>query len=88
MLSLQACAIGKPPPPVAAISAPAQATPAARIAEIKRQLARLCPTPLDDAALERAAAYVETHRDKDVVAIVDDLSRLDGESRICRGLNI
>jgi hypothetical protein len=66
----------------------AQPTPAARKAEIARQLARLCPVPLSDAALERAAAYVETHRDAGSLAIVNDLSRLDAEARICRGSKI
>lgn len=74
-------------PPIAAIRAvQAQATPEARRAEIRRQLARICPTPLSDADLERAAAFVETHRDKDAVAIVRELSRLDAEARVCRGL--
>ncbi|WP_428988637.1 hypothetical protein [Methylocapsa aurea] len=66
----------------------AQPTPAARKAEIARQLARLCPVPLNDAALDRAADYVETHRDAGAVAIVNDLSRLDGEARVCRGMKV
>ena len=62
-----------------------KATPEARRAEIKRQLSRICPVPLSDDALERAARYVERHRDKDALAIVNELSRLDAESHVCRG---
>ncbi len=88
MLSLQACD-GERPAPVAAVrTVLAQDTPAARRAEIRRQLSRLCPVPLSDAALERAAAFVETHRDAGAVAIVQDLSRLDGEARVCRGIKV
>lgn len=85
ILSLAACDDGGPPPIAAVRAVTAQTTPEARKAEIKRQLARICPTPLGDADLERAAAFVETHRDKDAVAIVRDLSRLDAEARVCRG---
>lgn len=74
------------PPPVAAIRAiQGKTTPEARRAEIKRQLSHFCPVPLSDDALERAARYVETHRDKDALGIVNELSRLDVEARVCRG---
>lgn len=76
------------PPPVAAIQAvQGKPTPEARKADIRRQLSRICPVPLSDAALERAALYIERHRDKDAVAIVNELSRLDAEARVCRGGN-
>lgn len=44
-------------------------TPQARKVEIKRRLSRICPAPLSDNALEQAARYVETHHDKDAVAV-------------------
>jgi hypothetical protein len=84
-LSLQACAPERPEPIAAIRTVLAQDTPAARKAEIRRQLAKICPVPLSDVALERAAAYVETHRDAGAVVIVRDLSRLDAEARVCRG---
>lgn len=85
MLSLAACGPERPEPVAAIQTVLAQGTPAARKAEIRRQLAKICPAPLSAAALERVAAYVETHRDAGSVAIVGDLSRLDAESRVCRG---
>jgi hypothetical protein len=85
MLSLGACGPERPEPVAAIRTVLAQDTPAARKAEIRRQLAKICPVPLSDVALERAAAYVETHRDAGAVVIVRDLSRLDAEARVCRG---
>jgi hypothetical protein len=74
------------PRPVAAIQAvQGKTTPKVRKAEIRRQLSPICPVPLSDGALERAARYVETHRDKDAVTIVNALSHLDAEARVCRG---
>jgi hypothetical protein len=74
------------PVPVAAIQmVQGKTTPEARRAEIKLQLSRICPVPLSDDALERVARYVESHRDKDALAIVNELSRLDAEARVCRG---
>lgn len=86
--SLAGCAPERPAPTAVIRTVLAQPTAAARKAEIRRQLARLCPVPLSDAALERAAAYVETHRDAGALAIVNDLARLDGEARVCRGMDI
>jgi hypothetical protein len=86
MLSLQACADANPPPAAVVRAIAAQPTREARTAEIARRLAAVCPTPLADAALERAAAFVETHRDASSVAIVRDLSRLDAEARACRSI--
>lgn len=85
--SLAGCAAGRPAP-TAVIRPSAQSTAAARKAEIARQLARLCPVPLSDAALDRAADYAEAHPDKDALAIVNDLSRLDAEARVCRGIKV
>lgn len=87
-LSLQACDDARQAPVAAVRTVLAQDTPATRRAEIRRQLARLCPVPLSAAALEHAAAYVETHRDAGAVAIVQDLSRLDAEARVCRGIRV
>jgi hypothetical protein len=84
---LGACEDANRAPPLAAVrTILALDTPAARKAEIRRQLAALCPTPLSDADLETAAAYVEAHRDKGAVAIVRALSRLDAEARTCRDM--
>lgn len=82
---LAACAPERPPPIAAIQAINGKTTPEARRAEIRRQLSRICPVPLSDDALERAARYIETHRDKDAVAIVNALSRLDAEARVCRG---
>jgi hypothetical protein len=64
----------------------AQDSPTARKAEIRLQLAALCPAPLGDDELERAAIYVEAHRDKGAIWIVGRLSRMDAETRICRNM--
>jgi hypothetical protein len=82
---LSACDPERPAPVAAIQMVQGKTTPEARRAEIKRQLSRICPVPLSDDALERAARYVETHRDKDALAIVNELSRLDAEARVCRG---
>jgi hypothetical protein len=84
---LGACETERAPPVAAVRTVLAQDTKAARKAEIRRQLAALCPTPLSAADLETAAAYVEAHRDNDAVTIVRALSRLDVEARVCRGVN-
>ena len=85
LLLLPACApVNQRPSPVAVVRLPAVTDPAARRAEIKRQLARVCPVPLDDARLERAAAFVLAH--PEAAPIVGDLSALDAQARACRGL--
>jgi hypothetical protein len=84
--SLSGCAPAKLAPTLA-VRATNEA-PATRRAEIKRKLAPICPQPLSDAALDRAADYAESHPDKDALAIVNDLSRLDAEARVCRGMQI
>jgi hypothetical protein len=85
---LSACEDGRPPPVAAIRAIEAQPTPEARKAEIRRQLARICPAPLSDVALERAASFIGAHRDKDAVAIIHDLSRLDAETQVCRGIEV
>lgn len=82
---LAACGPERPPPVAAIRTVLARPTAETRRAEIKRQLSRICPVPLSDDALERAARFVEAHRDKDALAIVNELSRLDAEARVCRG---
>jgi hypothetical protein len=83
---LASCEAERAPPVAAVRTVLAQNTPAARKAEIRRQLAAVCPTPLSDDELERAASYVEAHRDKRAVWIAGRLARVDQETRICRGL--
>lgn len=74
------CAHAPPPKAVATVSAKATN----RQAEIKRQLAPICPNPLSAASLDRAADYLDAH--PDAFPVVGDLDRLDRESRLCRGL--
>jgi hypothetical protein len=83
---LASCEAERAPPAAAVRRVLAQNTPAARKAEIRRQLVALCPTPLSDDDLERAAAYVESHRNKGAIWIVGRLSRMDSESRVCRNV--
>jgi len=60
--------------------------PAERRAVIKTKLARICPVPLTDAELERAAVYVELNAASlESQWLVGRLDRMDAESRICRG---
>jgi hypothetical protein len=83
---LASCESERAPPIAAVRTVLVQDSPAARKAEIRRQLAALCPAPLSDDELERAASYVEAHRDKGAVWIVKRLSRMDAETRICRNV--
>lgn len=72
-------------PPVATVRA-TQSDAAARRAEIKRQLAKLCPTALTGAELERLATVIERYpADVDVKAIVQRQDRMDDETALCRG---
>jgi hypothetical protein len=71
--------------PVAAVLS--QGTPAARKAEIRRQLAPICPAQLTDEELDRAADWVEKVRDKGAVWIAGRLGRMNAEAKICRGLS-
>lgn len=73
-------------PPVAAVKSSAS-TAAARKADIRRQIAAVCPTPLSPSDLDRAESVVERHQvDRDVIAVVGRLDRMDRETRICRGI--
>lgn len=62
-----------------------RSTPAARKAEIRRQLAPICPAPLSDDDLERAAQFIESNRTNGAAWIVRRLSKMDAETRVCRG---
>lgn len=60
--------------------------PAERRAVIKTKLARICPVPLSDAELERAAIYVELNAASlESQWLVGRLDRMDAEARVCRG---
>lgn len=60
--------------------------PASRRVIIKTKLARVCPVPMTDDELERAAVYVEAHAENlEAQWVVGRLDRFDAESRICRG---
>jgi hypothetical protein len=80
-LWLSACA----PPPGARPALLTQGVDAAaRRADIRRQLAPLCPQPLSPADLNAAAALVE--KDHAAAPVVELAFRLHLESRVCRGL--
>lgn len=60
--------------------------PVERRAAIKRTLARVCPVPLTDSELERAAVYVELNAASlESQWLVGRLDRMDAETRVCRG---
>lgn len=70
--------------PVVKTTAP---TASGRLAEIKAQIAKVCPVKMTPDELERAAVVVDRYSaDKDVVAIVGRLFRFDSETRVCRGV--
>lgn len=72
-------------PPVAAART-TQPDAAARRAEIKRQLANLCPVALTGAELERLATVIERYpADADVKAIIQRQDHMDDETALCRG---
>lgn len=81
-LFLCSCAVANRTSPLA-VAAPSNVE---RKAAIQKQLAPLCPDPLTDDELEKAARLVETHRDADTVAVVGMLDKKDREARLCRGL--
>jgi hypothetical protein len=62
-------------------------TRAERIRYIKQVVARVCPAPLNDNELERAAKFVLAHKaDAEAVWITGRLDKMDVETRICRGV--
>ena len=61
--------------------------PAERRIVIKKALSRVCPVPLTNAELERAAVYVEMNAASlESQWLVGRLDRMDAETRICRGI--
>lgn len=63
-------------------------TAQARRAEIRRQLAAVCPAPLADDELEWVAEFVEENRSKGAIWISGRLFEMHRETKVCRGLNI
>jgi len=87
LTSLAGCASAPTPiaPPVAAVKATG-ATADARRAEIRAQIAKVCPAILTPAELDRAAAVADRFAgDGNVIATIARLDRMDREARICRG---
>lgn len=83
LTSLPGCA---PDEPRAVLDTVKGLPPAERRAVIKTKLARICPVPLTDAELERAAAYVELNAASlESQWLVGRLDRMDAEARVCRG---
>lgn len=83
LISLPGCA---PDEPRAVLNTVMSLPPAERRAAIKTKLARICPVPLTDAELDRAAVYVELNAASlESQWLVGRLDRMDAESRICRG---
>lgn len=70
------------PPPLAAVQS-AQTNTDARRADIRRQLAPLCPTPLSGADLSAAADLIEAF--PRAAPVVGRGYRMHLEARICRG---
>ena len=81
-LPLWQSACATPPPPVAAVVLQAGDAQARR-ADIRRQLAPLCPVPLSPAELAAAAALVERHGD--AASFAARAFRLHLEAQVCRG---
>jgi hypothetical protein len=64
------------PSPVAAVSAVlARTTPAARKAEIGRQVAMMCNVSLSGGDLDRASAFIEANRTKGVHWVAEQISQ-------------
>lgn len=83
-LSLTGCAEENPAPALTALK---DRSPVERRAIIKSKLSHVCPAPLTDAELERAAVYVETNAASlESQWVVGRLDRFDAETRICRGI--
>lgn len=83
LISLPGCA---PDEPRAVLDTVKGLPPASRRVIIKTKLARICPVPMSDAELERAASYVEANAASlEAAWVVGRLDRFDAESRICRG---
>jgi hypothetical protein len=84
-ISLASCASSEPPPARAVVAVRSEKSSTARKAEIRSQLAALCPTPLSDDELEWAAQFVEENRSKGAVWVTGRLLKMHRETKICRG---
>lgn len=74
------------PTPRAVLNTAKALPPAERRIVIKKALSRVCPVPLTNAELERAAVYVEMNAASlESLWLVGRLDRMDAETRICRG---
>lgn len=65
-----------------AVTLPRASDPAARKAEIRKQLAPLCPAPMTAAELNDTANYLDAHRD--AAPLAQRLLRFDKQTSICR----
>lgn len=84
LISLPGCVPENPTR--AALNTAKSLPPAERRIVIKKALSRVCPVPLTNAELERAAVYVEMNAASlESLWLVGRLDRMDAETRICRG---
>lgn len=67
-------AIAKPSPAAAVSAVLSRPTPAARKAEIGRQVALMCNLSLSDDELSRASAFIEANRARGVHWVADQIS--------------
>ena len=70
-------------PPASAVVSARASDPAARRAEILRQIRAICPRAMTAAELVAAADHVEAH--PEATPLVRRLDLFDRQSRICRG---
>lgn len=86
LISLPGCAPDAPTPH-SVLATARSLPPAERRIVIRKALARVCPVPLSDEELERAAVYVEMNAASlESQWLVGRLDRMDAETRICRGV--
>lgn len=83
---LGACENGRPDPVASIAAVLSEPSASVRKAHIKRQIAAVCPNPLSDDDLEWAAQFIEGNRSKGAVWIAGRLSKMDAETRKCRGM--
>lgn len=84
LTSLPGCEDGNLAPALTALKS---RPPAERKVIIKQKLSRICPVPMTDAELERAAVYLESNASSlESQWVVGRLDRFDAESHICRGI--
>lgn len=84
-ISLPSCVPGQKLAVAKAVVTVRATAPADRKAEIRRQLAALCPQPLPPASLNRLADFLEKYiSDPLAFGVAGDLDRMDKETAICR----